>query len=128
MVLHPLHLQNHVIQVEIADTPATRTRGLMYRTSLPPNRGMLFDFKQPTYSGFWMKNTNIPLDIGFFDKNHQLLEIHQLTPYSLKSVKPAKPYYTALEVNQGWFKQHNIKLNSKYILSHCNGSLGHYTP
>jgi uncharacterized membrane protein (UPF0127 family) len=61
--------------VEIADTEETRNRGMMFRKSLAPNRGMLFDFKTPRQAAFWMKNTLIPLDIIFITANGRILTI-----------------------------------------------------
>lgn len=53
------------IELEVAKTPQQQEIGLMYRTSLPKNRGMLFEFEEPRYTRFWMKNTLIPLDMIF---------------------------------------------------------------
>lgn len=53
------------IELEVAKTAQQQEIGLMYRTSLPKNRGMLFEFKEPRYTRFWMKNTLIPLDMIF---------------------------------------------------------------
>lgn len=61
--------------VEIADTEETRNRGLMFRKSLAPDKGMLFDFKTPREAAFWMKNTLIPLDIIFITQDGRILTI-----------------------------------------------------
>lgn len=54
-----------VIELEVTRTPEQQAMGLMYRTALPDNRGMLFDFQPPQTVSFWMKNVKIPLDMVF---------------------------------------------------------------
>lgn len=62
-------------QVEIAATPAEQAKGLMFRKSLAPDRGMLFTYKRPQPAAFWMKNTLIPLDIIFIQPDGRILSI-----------------------------------------------------
>jgi uncharacterized membrane protein (UPF0127 family) len=61
--------------VEVADTDETRERGLMFRKSLAPDRGMLFDFHTPQPVAFWMKNTLIPLDMVFIAPDGRVIGI-----------------------------------------------------
>jgi uncharacterized membrane protein (UPF0127 family) len=67
-------------QVEMADTEQKREIGMMYRTSVAPDRGMLFDFPRTEPASFWMKNTLIPLDIIFIDRNGRILNIATAKP------------------------------------------------
>jgi uncharacterized membrane protein (UPF0127 family) len=69
----------HVFAVEIADTPATREKGLMFRKSLPEGQGMLFDFQRERDVAFWMKNTYIPLDIIFISEAKTIVSIAKNT-------------------------------------------------
>ena len=63
------------IAAEIAATPGSRLRGLMYRESLPDSDGMLFVYPRSDYLGFWMKNTKVPLDIVWVDSNKRVVHI-----------------------------------------------------
>ena len=62
-------------KVEVADTDATREKGLMFRKALAADRGMLFDFKAPRPVAFWMKNTLIPLDLLFIAPDGHVISI-----------------------------------------------------
>lgn len=102
------------LTVEIADTNEKRQRGLMFRSSLSKKQGMLFIFPDEQLRSFWMKNTFIPLSLGFFDSNRVLKEIAHL-PAVRSEMQLDVPTYTSkeksqyvLEVNQGWFAAHNI--------------------
>ena len=105
------------LKVEIADTPQRRSAGLMFRKKLAKNEGMLFVFPKEDYLSFWMKNTKIPLSIGYFDQDGILLEIHNMKPDQTSEVYNArnKAIY-AIEVNQGWFKENGIVIGSVLIL------------
>ncbi len=91
-----------VITVEIAADQASQERGLMYRSQMPPNEGMLFDFHTPTYVTFWMKNTKLPLDMIFIRQNGTVADIAaNATPYSEKIIPSAEAVRAVLELNGG---------------------------
>ena len=88
--------------VEFVDTDASRERGLMFRTTLAPNAGMLFDFLTPQQTAFWMKNTYISLDIIFIGPDGHILNIaKQATPLSEDSLLSAGPVRGVLEIPGG---------------------------
>jgi uncharacterized protein len=88
--------------VEVAADDASREHGLMYRTKLAPNAGMLFDFKKEGYRTFWMKNTPLPLDMIFIKADGTISTISEDTiPYSEDSVPSSEPVRAVLEINGG---------------------------
>jgi uncharacterized membrane protein (UPF0127 family) len=99
------------IAVEIADTDAERQRGLMNRTSLDADAGMVFLFPSETAGGFWMKNTLIPLSIAFYDADGRIVRILDMEPCRRDPCRiydPEVTYVGALEVNQGAFRRWNV--------------------
>jgi len=106
--LQTITIEGRPLKVEVADTADKRGLGLMYREKLPKNRGMLFLYKVPTTSGFWMKNTKIPLSIAFIDENLRIIEIQDMRPLDLTPHRPSRPFKYALEVNLGWFRERGI--------------------
>ncbi len=92
----------HRFRVEIADDDEERRIGLMYRTELEPDAGMLFDFGEPQPLSMWMKNTLIPLDMAFISADGEIRRIASMTtPQSLTSVRSGGPAVAVLEVNGG---------------------------
>ena len=77
--------------VEIAADDASREKGLMYREHMDPARGMLFTFPQEYPQAFWMKNTKIPLDMLFFDRNRRLVSLQADVPPCRKDPCPSYP-------------------------------------
>jgi hypothetical protein len=87
---------------EIAADPASQERGLMYRTRLAPDAGMLFDFRQPEPQTFWMKNTVLPLDMIFIRADGTISSIaRDAVPYSETPIPSYEPVRAVLEINGG---------------------------
>lgn len=98
------------IDVEIAETDAARARGLMHRRSLGYDRGMLFIMEETSRTGFWMKNTPLPLDIMFLDPDSSIINIvENTTPFSTKNIKPEAPKRYVVEVRAGFSNRFNIE-------------------
>ncbi|HOO77576.1 MAG TPA: DUF192 domain-containing protein [bacterium] len=101
------------ITVEVADTPARKERGLMYRESLGDDEGMLFPYPETTRRAFWMKNTGVPLSIAFISPYGLIVEIQDMAPDDGAVLHtPAVPYRYALEMNRGWFERNGIGLGA----------------
>lgn len=104
-----LYAGMHRIIAEVAATPDQRAIGLMGRQSLADNRGMLFVFELPQRQCFWMEQTFVPLSIAFLREDGTITNIEDMQPLSRESHCSTEPVRLALEVNQGWFDQRNIK-------------------
>ena len=90
------------VRVEVARTSEEQAQGLMYRTSLPDDGGMLFPFDPPRPASFWMKNTVIPLDMIFIRADGTIARIAENTvPYSLTGVTSGEPVVAVLELAGG---------------------------
>ena len=98
------------VAVEIANNEGAREVGLMYRKSLGANDGMLFVFKRPAHQTFWMKNTEIPLDMIFADASGKIIGIvADAEPYSEKVLSVSGDSQYVLEVNGGFARRHEIE-------------------
>ena len=105
------------IQTEIAILPEERQKGLMYRDRLKYGEGMFFIFENAAPQHFWMKNTRIPLDIGYFSPEGILLEIHAAKPFNLSGVPSrSKKVQFVLELNQGDFRKMGIRIGDRIQL------------
>jgi uncharacterized protein len=104
-----LWLGNQELEAELALTLDQVRTGMMFRTKMPENEGMLFVFGVPHQASFWMKNTVLPLSAAYIDPDGIILEIHDFQPFNTNSVTAASNQVQyVLETNQGWFKRHNI--------------------
>ena len=113
MPVKQLSVGIYVIQAEVASTPAEREQGLMLRTTMGGNEGMVFDFGAPAGVCMWMKNTLIPLSVAFIDIDGRIVNIEDMQPETLDSHCAKRTVNYALEMNLGWFKQKNIKPGMK---------------
>ena len=104
-----LHIANHRIHAEVARTPQSRSRGLMQRTHLCPDCGMLFVFPKPDRHAFWMKNTPLPLSIAFVSAHGVILNIEEMQPNTTASHHAQGDALYALEMNSGWFARNGVK-------------------
>ncbi len=106
----PLYVHGKEIQVEVAETPEDRSRGLMGRKHLGKDEGLLFIFETEDRHGFWMKDTFLPLSIAFMDRDGRVVWITDMKPLTLDSHVPPKPILYALEMNKGWFSSHGVNV------------------
>lgn len=102
----------HLIRAEVAADFGTRARGLMFRTRLGNNQGMVFVFQEPERQCFWMRNTLIPLSAAFIDDSGNV-NIADMQPRSEQSHCSAQPVRYVLEMEQGWFARKGIQAGSR---------------
>ncbi|QTD54956.1 DUF192 domain-containing protein [Parasphingorhabdus cellanae] len=106
--------ETHSFTVELAKTSQEQARGLMFRTELAPDRGMIFPFVQERMASFWMKNTVIPLDIIFVRSDGTIESIAaNTTPYSLDPVRSGEPVAAVLELAGGRAAELGISAGDK---------------
>ena len=103
----------HLIQAQVAATPEQRATGLMFRTDMPANEGMLFVFEQPATQCFWMKNTLLPLTAAFVADDGAIVNLADMQPQSEANHCSAKPVRFVLEMHQGWFARRGIQAGFK---------------
>ncbi len=106
----PLRLQlgGHQLQAEYADTFLQRQRGLMGRSELASDSGMLFRFDEVRRHCLWMKDTPLPLSAAFFDEDGVLVDVIDLEPFNTEIRCSKRPARYALEMDQGWFAEREI--------------------
>ncbi len=105
------------MDVEVADTPDEWEHGLMNRTSMPEDAGMLFIFGNDEPRYFWMDNTLIPLDMLFITKDLTIIDIHEnATPMSRDIIGSSGPCRYVLEVNGGFCAAEDIDIGDRIAL------------
>ncbi len=99
------------LNVEVADDPEERAQGLMNVQSLPADAGMIFVWPTDTQSSFWMRDTVIPLSIAFVTAGGVIIDIQDMEPLSEERITAPRPYRFAVEVNQGWFADNDVRVD-----------------
>jgi uncharacterized protein len=113
-------INENCFKVETANTPEERSRGLMNKESLAESSGMLFVFDEEGIYSFWMKNTLIPLDIVWINKNKEIIYIEKnaqpCKTESCQNYGPAQRCKYVLEINGGLTDKLNIKAGDKLTI------------
>lgn len=108
---------NHEVGVELAEDPPVIMRGLMFRKSMPEERGMLFLLEDVKDQGFWMKNTCIPLDMLYITDDGLIVGIEENVPtLTLETRSCGCPSHYVLEMNAGWARRHGVKPGQRVVL------------
>lgn len=108
----------HSLQLEVARTPEAIERGLMFRTSLPPDSGMIFMFEQPQSVRFWMRNTLIPLDMLFIKADGTIAKVHaRAKPQDLTPIPSETEVIAVIEINGGRAETLGIGAGSRILSS-----------
>jgi hypothetical protein len=106
----------HKFTVEVATSPGQMEQGLMFRQSLAPDAGMIFDYRAPSMAAMWMKNTLIPLDMLFVDQRGRIINIHErAVPGSLDPIAAAAPARAVIELNGGTAARLGLKPGDRVI-------------
>lgn len=109
-----VHVGVQPLHVQVADTEAARELGLMKRDAVAPWDGMLFVFPAPQAVAFWMKDTRVALEVGYFDKDGELKEIYPLEAMDTTPVKSiSEEILYALELPRGGFEKWGLKVGQK---------------
>lgn len=103
-----LKINNKTVCLEVADDDKSMNKGLMKRSELKNNNGMLFIWKHARKSCMWMKNTWINLDVAFITEGFTIDSIYSMTANTLNTHCSEKEINYAIEMNQGWFKDNDI--------------------
>jgi uncharacterized membrane protein (UPF0127 family) len=105
-----LYLGPQVMVAELALTPDQQRIGMMFRTNMDENAGMLFPLPYTQPAAFWMKNCPLPLSAAYIDPEGIIQEIHDFQPFNTNAVVAASNNIRfVLETPQGWFQKHDIK-------------------
>ncbi len=116
---------DHAFAVEVVDTPESRAKGLMFRTDLGPDSGMLFDFKESRPVSFWMQNTLIYLDMVFITEEGLIANIHaNAVPHDTTSIASAGPVMFVLEIPGGRAAELGLKPGDRVVHDRIKATAG----
>jgi len=101
------------LNIEIAKTPSAHAQGLMFRTKMDDDSGMLFVFEKSQNLKFWGQNTYLPLDIAFISSENKIEKISYIIPLSEKMVTSDVNCNMAIETNCNFFSKNKIKVGDK---------------
>lgn len=119
----PIKLGDQIVQMQVAALPAETQKGLMYRKSMGSEEGMIFVFDRLQTMSFWMRNTEIPLDIGYLDADGVLREVYPMYPHDERPVASRGRMQFALEMNQGWYRKSGVKPGAQLDLAALSEAL-----
>ena len=121
---HEIKVGNTTLILELALTANKREKGLMHRDHLGNKEGMLFVFESPQPMRFWMKNTRIPLDIGYFSSDGRLKELHRGQPFDLSGVPSQSQFLQfVIELNAGEYHNLGIRLGDQMDLENLSRAI-----
>lgn len=104
------------VRVEVAKSDPERAQGLMYRTALESDAGMIFIFEQTAVHSFWMKNTHIPLDMIFIDASFVVVGVIEgAEPFSKEQLSVGIPSRYVLEVNAGFARANGVSAGTRAV-------------
>ena len=106
----PMKIGSVGLRVQVMVRDMELQQGLMHRSMLGDDDGMVFVYPDPGGRSFWMRNTLIPLDIGFFSPDGVLSEVRAMNPLDETPITSySSNIQFAIEMNQGWYHQHDLK-------------------
>jgi uncharacterized membrane protein (UPF0127 family) len=112
-----IRVGERTVSMQVAASHEEMEQGLMFRQSLGADEGMLFLYERPQQMNFWMHNTEIPLNIGFFDAGGELKETYEMYPRDEKTVSShSRALQFALEMNPGWFARNGLRPGARLDL------------
>ena len=120
----PIRTGAVVVRMQVAALPSELEHGLMGRTDLAPDEGMIFVFDRPQQLAFWMRDTPTALDVGYFNPDGTLAEVYPMYPRDERTVQSrSHQMQYALEMNLGWFSAHHLRVGDRIDLKALEGAI-----